>query len=598
MDKLNIKGNIFEYIVIAVKAANIYSVIIMVDSLINALVPLFSVYVIASFIDSVNEFYINSAGKDKLVTNIILLALIMLYSQVHEILINRYVQLKFNQKMDLYYKKHMLKKCASLKYEYIENETVWNQIHRVKNSSCGSLTKGFSNLIAVISVFVRIASLMSVVASYNILIVTFMSIIIIPLLILSFRGGKETFDAEMESDRYRREADYYHQILADRNYVDEKTVFQYGDYINEKWFQKNEIARKINLKMRLKYFLRMKVSSLVTLIIIFVILSQIIITNDKNMTVGFFLSFAMALLQLVDIMSWNFSNIMREIAIDREYIKDLKDFLDLDEKENACALDAEPIDIDEIRFEHVSFKYPNQENYVLNDLNLIIKKNQHYALVGENGCGKTTLMKLLLGLYDNYEGNIYINSKELRNYRLSEIRGTFSVAFQDFARYSTTIRENLCISDLNRSISDEECYSVLEQVKLDDDVRKSVHGLDTGLGLVEKDSGDLSGGQWQKIAIARVILSDHPVRILDEPTAALDPVAESKLYDLFSKASKSKTTITVTHRLGAAKLADQIVVLKNGAVAEQGSHDELMESKGLYMNMFENQKGWYENEEE
>lgn len=100
------------------------------------------------------------------------------------------------------------------------------------------------------------------------------------------------------------------------------------------------------------------------------------------------------------------------------------------------------------------------------------------------------------------------------------------------------------------------------------------------------------------LAIARVILSDHPVRILDEPTAALDPVAESKLYDLFSKASKSKTTITVTHRLGAAKLADKIVVLKNGAVAEQGSHDELMESKGLYMNMFENQKGWYENEEE
>ena len=169
--------------------------------------------------------------------------------------------------------------------------------------------------------------------------------------------------------------------------------------------------------------------------------------------------------------------------------------------------------------------------------------------------------------------------------------------FQDFARYSTTIRENLCISDLNRSISDEECYAVLDQVKLGDDVRKSVHDLDTGLGLVEKDSGDLSGGQWQKIAIARVILSDHPVRILDEPTAALDPVAESKLYDLFSKASKSKTTITVTHRLGAAKLADQIVVLKNGAVAKQGRHDELMKNKGLYMNMFENQKGWYENEE-
>ena len=223
------------------------------------------------------------------------------------------------------------------------------------------------------------------------------------------------------------------------------------------------------------------------------------------------------------------------------------------------------------------------------------KMNIFYGL---NATGKTTLTKLLTGMYDNYTGNIYINDKNLREYRLRELKALFSVVYQDFAKYQITVGENIRLGNILDidDVSEENCeriQNIIESVDLKDAIDNLSSGLTTNLGKISEDAVDLSGGQWQRLAMARLLYHPAFVRILDEPTAALDPIAQSNLYKTFGKINKGKTTIFITHRLGAARLADEIVVLSDGQVYEMGSHEELIKNNGIYAKMFESQKSWY-----
>ena len=250
-----------------------------------------------------------------------------------------------------------------------------------------------------------------------------------------------------------------------------------------------------------------------------------------------------------------------------------------------------------LEFKHVSFKYPDTDHYVLKDCSFRMTKHKSYSFVGANGAGKTTITKLLIGLYDNYEGEILLNGKELRLYKPSEIRSIFSVVFQDFAKYSISIKENILLGDINKNdpLKLEEALSASGTDKI---VSDSPFGLDTHLGKVFDQSIDLSGGQWQKIALARLLYAHKEVNILDEPTAALDPMAEAEVYKLFDQAVKNRFTIYITHRLGAAKIADEIFVLSDGKVAEHGSHRDLMNLEcGIYREMYESQSAWYTDAE-
>jgi ATP-binding cassette subfamily B protein len=238
----------------------------------------------------------------------------------------------------------------------------------------------------------------------------------------------------------------------------------------------------------------------------------------------------------------------------------------------------------------------------LRDLSLCLEGSRHYAVAGINGAGKTTLTKLLTGLYGEYEGEILLNGKNLREYSQGELKGIFAVVYQDFARYFISVAENIALGDQSGGTENDETGSsgtarreaVLRQIGLEDAVRELPRGADTDLGKIREGGSDLSGGQWQRLAIARALYRPSAVYILDEPTAALDPVAESEVYGMFGTISAGKPTIFITHRLGAARLADEIVVIDQGRVAEQGSHEALMEQGGIYAGMFESQRSWYQ----
>jgi len=350
------------------------------------------------------------------------------------------------------------------------------------------------------------------------------------------------------------------------------------------------------LRVRLKVFLRMKGASLITVVLSMAIIGVLLIPLQKGeLTSGMFMSLVVALLDLIQMMSWQLNECVRLLAEHREYLKDLTAFAALEETEGALDPPAQEdgFQFRELEFRHVAFRYPGTEKWILRDFSLRMTAPLHYAFVGVNGAGKTTLTKLLTGLYDGYEGEILLNGKELRTYSERDRKRLFCVVFQDFARYGVSLGENIALGDVHHMDDAEGLRRAAENIGLDSKAQTLPGGYAANLGKIRNDGVDLSGGEWQKVALARALYSPAQVRILDEPTAALDPVSESEVYSLFGRISEGLTTLLITHRLGAAKLADVIVVLEDGRAAETGSHPELLAKQGLYARMFEAQRSWY-----
>jgi ATP-binding cassette subfamily B protein len=248
-----------------------------------------------------------------------------------------------------------------------------------------------------------------------------------------------------------------------------------------------------------------------------------------------------------------------------------------------------------IQIKDLSFCYPGSDKSTVANLNLTINSGEMLVVVGENGAGKTTLGKLLGRLYDPTAGAIEWNGQDLRNYSLEEVRSRIAVVMQDYARFPTTVKENVGFGNLLSLPDDVAINAAISEAGIAAKVNSLEKGLDTPLGKQLEDGIDLSGGQWQRIAIARALmrLSSVEMLIFDEPTAALDPKTEHEIYNIFRQIAVGKTTIVISHRLGLAKIADRIAVMENGKIVEIGNHDELIAANGIYCAMFTRQASSY-----
>ncbi len=248
-----------------------------------------------------------------------------------------------------------------------------------------------------------------------------------------------------------------------------------------------------------------------------------------------------------------------------------------------------------IEIKDLSFCYPGSNKSTIAHINLTINPGEMLVLVGENGAGKTTLGKLLGRLYDPTSGSIAWNDKDLRSYSLAYVRSRIAVVMQDYARFPSTVRENVGFGNLLSLSDDTAINEAISEAGISAKVNSLEQGLETPLGKQLEDGIDLSGGQWQRIAIARALMriDTAEVLIFDEPTAALDPKTEHEIYSIFRQIAAGKTTVVISHRLGLAKIADRIAVMENGKIAEIGTHDELIELGEIYCSMFTRQASSY-----
>jgi ATP-binding cassette, subfamily B, bacterial len=283
------------------------------------------------------------------------------------------------------------------------------------------------------------------------------------------------------------------------------------------------------------------------------------------------------------------------IADQAMFITDLLDFFGLKprvfSKPGALAA-PRPIRLG-FEFQDVSFAYPGQTRLVLSNVSFKLQPSERIALVGENGQGKTTIVKLLTRLYDPTGGRILLDGVDLREYELDDIWREIGVIFQDFMRYDLTARENIGIGRIEDQDNVFRVRSAAQKSLAEDVIRKLPNGYDQILGRRFEGGVDLSGGEWQKIALARAYLRDAQVLVLDEPTAALDAKSEHEVFQRFAELTKGKMALLISHRFSTVKMADRILVLESGRIAEQGPHDELLRNKGRYAEMFELQAASY-----
>ena len=246
-----------------------------------------------------------------------------------------------------------------------------------------------------------------------------------------------------------------------------------------------------------------------------------------------------------------------------------------------------------IELHGVSFSYPGSDRLVLEGLSLSIPRGCKLAIVGENGAGKTTIVKLLTRLYDPTSGQVELDGHDLRNYRLADVRDLFGVIFQDFVRYELTVGENIGFGSIAELNDRQRIEEVAKRIGVDQLIQNLPKRYDTMLGKTFDEGVDLSGGEWQQLAIARAINSDSEILVLDEPTASLDALREQQFYESFAEIAANRTVVFISHRFSTVKMADVIVVLEQGKIIESGSHAELMSNSGKYAHMYRTQAGRY-----
>lgn len=248
-----------------------------------------------------------------------------------------------------------------------------------------------------------------------------------------------------------------------------------------------------------------------------------------------------------------------------------------------------------IEFQNVSFHYPGSEKDIIKNCSFKISSDETVGLVGLNGSGKSTIVKLLCRFYDPTEGRILMNGVDLKDYDITALRKMFGVLFQDYVRYSFTLRENIALSDIENIGNDEKIIEACRFSRSTDFMDGWEEGIDEELThRFEEHGKELSGGQWQRVSLARTYFKNAPIIILDEPSAALDPVAENEIFQDFQRISKDKSAVLITHRLSSIRPVDKILVLENGRIIEQGSHAELMDARGRYAYLFHLQAEKYE----
>ncbi len=269
------------------------------------------------------------------------------------------------------------------------------------------------------------------------------------------------------------------------------------------------------------------------------------------------------------------------------YMKSIQDFMECPVEEAVENAILPGNDMGEISFDHVSYHYAGSEQMIIQNLNLNVRKGEHIALVGENGAGKTTLMKLLMGLYPVSEGNIFVGGQNINRYEPEAYRDLFGTVFQDFQIFSLPLCENVLMKSPETEEERQNVVDALEKAQFGEVLKKMPQGIDTFLTKEFDEKGFVcSGGQAQKIAIARVFAKNPQVVILDEPSSALDPIAEYNMYCNMMEAAKGKTVFFISHRMSSARMADRILFLEHGHIVEQGTHAELMKRNGRYAEMF------------
>jgi len=408
----------------------------------------------------------------------------------------------------------------------------------------------------------------------------------VPKLISTLTKATLYSKLEEKSAPIRREYEFYEQAMTDRQFFKETRLLGVFKHFNKKYLSTIKLLNRETWRTDARSATIDLIMSVLTVAGYLGILYLLFANLQAGIiSIGAFAAVFGGVTNLIDIMEEIISN-SNDVSESMGKVSFLIRFFDLPEKGGE---EKEVNWSGDIEFDKVSFEYPNAPKKSLNDLTLTIKAGETIAIVGENGSGKTTLSKVLMGIYEPTSGSVIVDGEDVSKIVLASRFKGISAVFQDFQKYQLTLKENVELADMYATDSID---LVMKEagVLLEDETYPE--GIETMLSR-EFDGIDLSGGQWQRVAIARGLYRPHDLIILDEPTAAIDPIEENRLYEKFMQIVADKTAVIITHRLASTRLADRIIVMDNGKIVEDGTHQSLLYQNGLYAKMFKAQEKWY-----
>jgi ATP-binding cassette subfamily B protein len=600
----NKRYTLFSSIGICLKSNPAIVLLTLLLSVVGGLVPYLLVKVNSQFIDSVLDYINNHASRRLIYSPLLELLCLFLVTHVISVL-TQLLNARLLMGLRSRFHTQIIGKSVKLKYQYIEDSHACDLVNRVvEYPGMTAVHTVFISLTSLLALSIQLCGIALLLISHRWWLFPLMILVSVPLVIVSYLTGNEIYRSLRWNSEIARKSNYVEfDVLRGRDMAAERNLFGYTDYFNDKFEHYFRTAVQYTKDVKRKWLWRDKAAAFAVIVTgVIVTIAFLPLLKSNAISFGFFISIITAVYQLQDSLVTNIPETVRSLSENSGYFRDLTAFVQLEEERKHKEPTAEKRDaesshtgIETIEFKDVYFKYPGTEQLILKGLSFTMRKGEHYSFVGKNGSGKSTITKLLLGLYDVDRGKILINGKNINDYGRDQLYSLFSVVYQDFAKYSVPVKDNIGIGHIELMDDQDRIEEVAEFAGIKQVIEQLPNQFDTPLGKVLEGGVDISGGQWQRIALARSLMKEQTFKILDEPTSALDPIEESRLYQQYSQISKNETTLFISHRLGSTKLADVIMVLDDGQIVASGSHEQLMNENGLYKEMFNIQKEWYDD---
>ncbi|MDF1694742.1 MAG: ABC transporter ATP-binding protein [Saprospiraceae bacterium] len=480
----------------------------------------------------------------------------------------------------------IIRKTKDLSISQLEDSELYDKLERARTQTSGRVSL-MSNTLSQVQSLIVIISLIAGLVYFEPWLILILILSIIPAFMneLKFSSSKYSIARSWTSER--RELDYLRYIGANDTTAKEMKLFGLVDFIADRFQRLSNQYYLINRKLAINRTILGSIFNLLGTISYYGAYVLIIVRAVSGViTIGDLTFLSGSFNRLRNSLQSNFSKFTR-IAESALYLKDYFDFIDIEvEHFNQNDHQGQIIIDKEFEFKNVTFSYPGSDEKVLNGVSFTLHAGEKMAFVGQNGAGKTTLIKLLLRFYEPDSGQILLDGIDISTYDKVQYQQLFGVIFQDFIRYEFNVKENIGVGDISQIDNIEAIEEAARRSLADEVVAEMTRGYEQQLGRRFAKGKNLSGGQWQKIALARAYMKNAKVLVLDEPTSALDARAEYEAFQRFMGLTEGKTSIIISHRFSTVRMADRILVLKDGLVSEIGTHEQLMENNALYAELF------------
>ncbi len=568
-----------------------YTILVLIAS---AFVPIIEAYFIKKIVDSLTAALSQNIAFSVITGYLLFFFGITLLNRLLEsqhnslqILLGNIFQKSINQKI--------VEKTTNLPFWKFEDPSFHDKLDRVVDQATWKPLNTFYYLFDTVKNLLMMISIFIVIYALHPAILLALVLFALPSLFVQIKYGSQWWNLIYQETSESRRLHYLQHLMSKTQEMKDIKLLNIKNLLLSKYkklYDKlfNE-QKALTIKRYWWEFSSYLLSDIVFIGFYFYLAWQ---TFEKKITIGDFTFYSTIYLRGVSALH-GFVKDLAGIYENNLFVNELIEFLNTpEEKENTQTEKPEVKNCFEFR--NVWFKYPNTDFWVLKDISFKLPVKNSIALVGENGAGKTTIVKLLTGLYNPTKGKILLDGKPIENYDLTKYRQLFGVAFQDFAKFFFTVEENIKLGDARRKISDEEMVGAAKKTEIHKKIGALPKKYQTMIGRWYHEGHELSYGEWQRIAIARALIRKSPVYILDEPTAALDAKAEYLVFKQFKQHVKNKTALFISHRFSNVRLADKILVIENGKIIQEGTHQKLVNKKGRYQELYNFQARSYQED--